>query len=95
MCPGRHCGEGSRLRRVASVDTFEECAPARNDTVGRMAQRALLMRGDSAMQVCARCPACAVLSSAWLCSLSILWGSPAMPVCDAALHPLSCSELTV
>ena len=56
MCPGRHCGEGSRLRRVASVDTFEECAPARNYTVGRMAQRALLMRGDSAMQVCARCP---------------------------------------
>ena len=36
---------------MASVDTFEECAPARNDTVGRMAQRALLMRGDSAMQV--------------------------------------------
>ena len=33
------------------MDTFEECAPQRNDTVGRMAQRALLMRGDSAMQV--------------------------------------------
>ncbi|CAL5221552.1 g3766 [Coccomyxa viridis] len=47
QCSGE---EGSRLRRVASVDTFEECAPQRNDTVGRMAQRALLMRGDSAMQ---------------------------------------------
>jgi hypothetical protein len=39
-----------RLRAVASVDTFEECATARDDTVGRMAQRALLARGDSAMQ---------------------------------------------
>ena len=29
-----------RLRTVASVDTFEECATARDDTVGRMAQRA-------------------------------------------------------
>ncbi len=35
---------------MASVDTFEECATARDDTVGRMAQRALLARGDSAMQ---------------------------------------------
>lgn len=39
----------ARLRAVAAVDSFEEAAPARNDTVGRMAQRALLARGDSAM----------------------------------------------
>ena len=32
------------------MDAFEECAPARDDTIGRMAQRALLRRGDSAMQ---------------------------------------------
>ena len=50
MCCISRRGEGPQLRSVASVDTFEECAPARDDTVGRMAQRALLMRGDSAMQ---------------------------------------------
>ena len=43
-------GSATRLRTVASVDTFEECATTRDDTVGRMAQRALLARGDSAMQ---------------------------------------------
>ena len=43
-------GADGRLRPVACVDAFEECAPARDDTVGRMAQRALLRRGDSAMQ---------------------------------------------
>ncbi|CAK0780653.1 hypothetical protein CVIRNUC_005127 [Coccomyxa viridis] len=43
-------GADGCLRPVACMDAFEECAPARDDTVGRMAQRALLRRGDSAMQ---------------------------------------------